>query len=305
MERTRDELISKVTEQLDSVILILQNTAENKADEGQKSLMSQAIDDAMFIKGNISYCIAKTLSELNVLLEDWLNTSSTSSKRVGLFLKKIVDFSGKEAKWNFDKLCLQLSKIAKELNIVREAMEDTQLYSSSLLAKDFIYKNSIWAEKFNKTAKSLQIFRIIYLVFAIVGTLILGYEYVSFYFRQFEKGDIIYINHLILIAVCSPFIFLLIWMFWQISYYTRLIDTYTFKANLAYTLKTVIDYVLNIEKDSAEKKTTLKTLQNLLDKLYESPIKDDVSRSAIIKGLSEATKMIKEIKSIVDTSNTK
>ena len=75
-----------------------------------------------------------------------------------------------------------------------------------------------------------------------------------------------------LMGICSPFIFLIIWLFCQVGRFNHLIEVYTHKANIGFTLKAAIDHIHNIEGDDNNKSTTLTTLHELLNKLYESPI---------------------------------
>ena len=259
----------------------IRNYQQNTDVGSLKDILSSVLESARNIRYNITYASEKYLSEFSSWIREWNN--------------------GNKGAESFLKLCTRLSNASNVLNKIHDLANDEEKYKSTLVSKEFDWKNELLADRFKKTNTLLQWIRGICAFLAIVGTIFLGYWYISFYFEQFKNGHMIYINHLMLIIACSPIIFLIAWLFWQVGHYTHLIDIYTFKANLGYTIKTAIDYVLSIEKENAEKKVALETLKNLLDKLYESPIKENASKSAIIKGIGETTKMLKEIKEIVNS----
>lgn len=282
---TRRALIDNITDDLIKLEDYIRNFHKETDVESLKDVLSSALENIRNIRYNITYASEKYLSELSFWIREWNNSSKDAV--------------------NILQLCSRLSKASDLLNKIHNLLNEEEKYKNNLVSKEFDWKNELLADKFKYTCNLLQWIRGICAALAIGGTLWLGYLYVSLYFEQFKSGHVIYTNHLMLVVSCSPIIFLISWLFWQVGHYTRLIDIYTFKANLSYTLKTAIDYVLSIEKDSTEKKVTLETLKSLLDKLYDSPVKDDVSKSAIIKGIGETTKMLKEIKGIIETSNTK
>lgn len=282
---TRRALIDNITDDLIKLEDYIRNFHKETDVESLKDVLSSALENIRNIRYNITYASEKYLSELSFWIREWNNSSKDAV--------------------NILQLCSRLSKASDLLNKIHNLLNEEEKYKNNLVSKEFDWKNELLADKFKYTCNLLQWIRGICAALAIGGTIWLGYLYVSLYFKQFKSGHVIYTNHLMLVVSCSPIIFLISWLFWQVGHYTRLIDIYTFKANLSYTLKTAIDYVLSIEKDSTEKKVTLETLKSLLDKLYDSPVKDDVSKSAIIKGIGETTKMLKEIKGIIETSNTK
>ena len=110
-----------------------------------------------------------------------------------------------------------------------------------------------------------------------------------------------YFDHLMLMGICSPFIFLIIWLFCQVGRFNHLIEVYTHKANIGFTLKAAIDHIHNIEGDDNNKSTTLTTLHELLNKLYESPISTKDNESITTKSLSQITELLKEVKELVNT----
>ncbi len=73
------------------------------------------------------------------------------------------------------------------------------------------------------------------------------------------------------------------------------------------TVFLLLIYVVRKKGGILEKNQRVET-EILIDSdkvILQSPVKDDVSKSAIIKGIGETTKMLKEIKGIIETSNTK
>lgn len=283
-EETRDRVIDRISKLADEIREGLSSISTNGMTKDYSLQISIAIENTEYIKENISYTP-------NLMLK----TYESEMESVKNNLKRIKNNT------DLDKISYSINRIKSNVILYKDAAENAALVNDKSYERGFNTKANELSKKFDETKSNLQKIRYVYAFFAIVGSVLLGYGYISFYFEQFKSGYVIYTNHLMLIAVCSPIIFLIIWLYWQLGHYTRLIDIYTFKANLGYTLKSAIDYVLSIEKDSIEKKVALETLKSLLDKLYESPIKDDVSKSAIIKGIGETTKMLKEIKEIVNS----
>ena len=176
------------------------------------------------------------------------------------------------------------------------------LNNNSFYASRFDYYNGNIAAEFRDEKDSLKSQRFRYILFSILLTLILGGIYLYFFYNQFQNNCLQYKNHLLLIAVCSPIISLIIWLFWYVSHLTRLIDIYTFKANLARTLITTVEYTLKI-CDSEKQELATKILQDLIGSLYESPIKENVNKTSISSFLSETTKLLKEIKELVKNND--
>lgn len=294
----RETYISDILTNLEKIESAIQ---KDDQDEEEKVKLSQTIEYISSIRENIKYVLnEETLNNISSSIEKKLKAYTKSCE--GHFWGFGKEYTQKEKNSYRNDLCGLISKIAEKLNIVYESIKGAEDdYQNMLLTKNFKYKLHVLAKNFSESKEELLIIRRIYLIFGMILTFSLSLMYIYFFYKQYMGHELVYANHLMLIVVCSPIIFLVIWLFWQVGRYTRLIDIYTFKANLAYTLKTSTDYVLSIEKDSTEKKVTLETLKSLLDKLYESPIKDDVSKSVIIKGIGETTKMLKEIKELVNS----
>lgn len=189
----------------------------------------------------------------------------------------------------------QIDRLIKES---QEAIEKTAEYNKLKTTQTFNRQNNILSEQFDTTRKNYQKERNWYLIFGIGLSIALGVFYLRFFFCQFTPDTPInYHNHLMLIAVCSPIILLTIWIFYQAGRLTRLIDTYTHKANLGYTLKNTIDYLKDTDT-SANKEATLATLQALIKSLHESPVKQEKNSRVVQQNLSQITTLLKEIKDL-------
>ena len=136
---------------------------------------------------------------------------------------------------------------------------------------------------------------------AITITVILGLVYIAFFAIQYFCDKFDYSIHLTLICVCTPIIFLDIWLFCQVGRFNHLIEVYTHKANIGFTLKAATDHIHDIEGDDNNKSTTLTMLHELLHKLYESPITHKDTKSITTKSLSQITELLKEVKELVNT----
>ena len=164
--------------------------------------------------------------------------------------------------------------------------------------KTFEEQTEILSKKFHQ--KHLQLKKEIkwFLHPAITLTLTLVFTYIGFFLYQFLNKDVIgeikYENHLMLIGVCSPIIFLTIWLFYQVARLTKLSELYSYKSNLGFTLKEAINFVQQTEGESKER--TLNTLDHLLIMLYETPVKDNKNVA-----LKEIASLLKEVKELVES----
>ena len=182
-----------------------------------------------------------------------------------------------------------------------EAKKTTDDYNELETQKIFYLQSKILSEKFNEKKDELKKQKIPYQYVAFSLTGILGILYLAFFFTQYTSNDFNYINHITLICVCTPIIFLDIWLFYQIGRFNHLIEIYTHKANIGFTIKAAIDHIHDIEGDDNNKSTTLTTLHELLNKLYESPISPKDKKSITTKSLSQVTELLKETKELVNT----
>lgn len=286
-EEVRGLVIDRIGKLADEIKEILNSISTNSETKDYALQISVAIENTEYIKENILYTPRTLLKSY----ESDMRTIKNSLKR-------------KNNNTDLDKILYSLNRIKSALTLFKNSVENSTLLNKSSYERGFINKSEELAKRFDETRRRKRNARRWYLSFSIIFTMILAGTYIFFFYLQYQNKNIIYTNHLMLIAVCSPVIFMTVWLYWQVGRYARLEDLYTHKANLAYTLKTSVNYALSIE-DNTEKEYTLSILKNLLDKLYESPVKDNVSKSAIIKGIGETTKMLKEIKGIIETSNTK
>lgn len=282
-EETRGIVIDRISTLADEIKEILNSMSTSDETKDYDLQISSAIENTEYIKENISYTPRTLLKSY----ESEMRTIKDSLKR-------------KNSNTDSDKILYRLNRIKNNLVLFKDSVENSALLNERSYERGFINKSEELAKRFDETRVRKRNARRWYLFFSIIFTMILAGTYIFFFYLQYQNKNIIYTNHLMLIAVCSPVIFMTVWLYWQVGRYARLEDLYTHKANLAYTLKTSVNYSLSIE-DNTEKECTLSILKNLLNKLYESPIRDDVSKSAIIKGIGETSKMLREIKEIVNS----
>jgi len=242
-------------------------------------------------------------------------------------LKYNIDLIDEKYKANIVNLSEELERsresviaLEPEINKVQTNLSDAGIKVSRLndliTEKTFDETTEILSKKFFEKHNELKKERKAYLRPAIILSLILGLSYLFFYIYQFcnnsIESPIKYENHLMLIAVCSPIIFLTIWMFFQANRLTRLAELYSYKSNLGCTIKEAVDYVQKIENDgngefivinNGEKfnKETLRILENLLYKLYEPPINHKEDKNQTLRSLSEVTALLGEVKGLVDS----
>ena len=230
------------------------------------------------------------------------NSDDTFIHQIGLILKEKIPAIENEYHATTELLQDIINTNKQQINSLikesQEAIEKTAEYNKLKTAQTFNLQNNILSEQFENTRKNYQKERKRYLQFGIGLSIILGVTYLLFFYSQFTPNSPInYHNHLMLIAVCSPIILLTIWIFYQAGRLTRLIDTYTHKANLGYTLKNTIDYLKDTDT-SANKEATLATLQALIKSLHESPIKQEKNSRVVQQNLSQITTLLKEIKDL-------
>ena len=192
-------------------------------------------------------------------------------------------------------------KINELQNGYIEAKKSTEYYNQLETKKIFYLQSEILSEKFNEKRNELKKQKIPYQWTAFLLTGILGILYILFFFIQHTGNNFDYINHITLICVCTPIIFFDIWLFYQVGRFNHLIEIYTHKANIGFTLKAATDHIHDIEGDDNNKSTTLTTLHELLNKLYESPISTKDHKSITTKSLSQITELLKEVKELVNT----
>ena len=281
---SRNNAINKIEKNLPVLIEYIKDVSTKEEHKHMYRIFEQAIDDTKYIINYIYYIPNFGLSDFSSWLENWVLANKNTKNN------------------ELQEACLKISNLANLAKASHDAIEDTGLYRESLISNKFEHNNNILASRFGKTKENLSSSRAYYMVFAILLVLILGSGYVYFFFLQYKTSFIEYKNHIMLIISCSPFIFLAGWLFWKIGHYTKLIDAYTFKENIGYTLKTATDYIMNIEQKEKNMEMTLSKLNSLLEKLYEHPVNEGSINSTATKTINGLTKITKELKDIVDAS---
>ncbi len=164
--------------------------------------------------------------------------------------------------------------------------------------QSFNLQNKILSAVFDKKREELIKERKYYLYPAVLTSFILGCGYIIFFTCQFSQGSFNYFNHLMLIGVCSPFIFLAVWCFYQAARVTRLSEIYAYKATLGFTLE---DAIAQINKYDDTKDTSGKVFNELLMKLYENPVNHKDKKNIVAQNITELTDLMKEIKILIDS----
>ena len=232
------------------------------------------------------------------------------------YKKQIIDLSEELDKSRASVIALEPEIIEVQSNLSKAGVKVTRL-NDLITEKTFDETTEILSRKFFEKQNELIKERKWYLRPAIAISVMLGLTYITFFIYQFFNGEtnnpIKYENHLMLITVCSPIIFLTVWMFFQANRLTRLAEIYSYKSSLGCTIKEAIDFVEKTENgsnaeytvvnNSKEKfnKQTLQILETLLYKLYESPISHKEDKNQTLKSLSEVTALLGEVKGLVDS----
>lgn len=232
--------------------------------------------------------IESKINELEKKYQSKINDLSNELNKSRRFITHLTP-EAKRVEEQLNSLKIKTKRIERAIN-ERTFEENTEILSKKFFEKRNEIKNRINYYNFP----------------AILLTMLLGIMYIGFFIYQLHlntdctKITINPINHLMLIASCSPIIFLIIWLFYQGSRLTNLAENYSFKSNLGYTLKEAVNFTHDIEnRDKSEE--TLILLKELITKLYEIPFNNKVKKNIMNTDITELTNIIKEVKSVVDS----
>ena len=296
MKSERIKLEKRISYALAEICEVLTMLYSNKRDEIGEFTFSylETIADIKELSRNLYYLPVDDLPKLYKWATTIKYNDDTAIDNINDTIKKYLKVvetnkGNSEHQQNTNK--------SKESNTVEAAAAVE--YSNDVFSSRFDHNNEILANEFRNATLMLERQRSRFIFWGTFLTLALGVGYLLFFYLQFQKGNLNYRNHLLLIAVCSPIISLIVWMFWYVSHLTHLIDIYTFKGNLAKTLQTTIEYTLNVCDSENNKDVAAKLLQDLIGNLYDPPIKDTVKKNTAVSLLSETTQLLKEIKGII------
>lgn len=264
-------------------------------------------------------------SEKEITSDNFINTytilKNLYSKHIQIFnqfeieskineLEKKYKFTIEELSDNLTNTRKYITHLTPEAKRVEEQLNSLKIKTKSIERaineRTFEENTEILSKKFFEKRNDIEIKIKFYNIPAIFLTFILGLLYIGFFLYQLSLNTnctqitINPINHLMLIASCSPIIFLIIWLFYQGSRLTNLAENYSFKSNLGYTLKEAVNFTYDIEnRDKSEE--TLILLKELITKLYEIPFNSKIKKSIMNTDIAELTSMIKEVKSVVES----
>lgn len=238
----------------------------------------------------ISYLVV----DLNSI-ESLINKASQS---LGIRINSIENQFNKQMKEALElmpKVKEKLNTIDEEANKLIEKKAEIQ---EQLQTQSFNLQNKILSAVFDKKREELIKERKYYLYPAVFTSFILGCGYIIFFICQFSKDSFNYFNHLMLIGVCSPFIFLAVWLFYQAARVTRLSEIYAYKATLGFTIE---DAIAQINKYDDTKENSSKVLNELLMRLYEVPVNHKDEKNIVVQNITELTDLMKEIRNLIDS----
>lgn len=195
-----------------------------------------------------------------------------------------------------------MPKVKEKLNAIDEEadklIEKKAEIQEQQQTQSFNLQNKILSAVFDKKREQLIQERKYYLYPAIFISFILGCGYITFFIYQFSEKSLNYLNHLMLISVCTPFIFLAIWLFFQAARTTKLSEIYTYKAHLGFTIE---DAIAQVNKYDDNKEYCAKIQNELLMKLYDLPIYHKHEKNIIPHDITELTALMKEIKGLINS----